>query len=69
MDPLEFMLAPHFMTDVEYHSWGNGVPYTRRILEGLDYKEFNITRFMPSLTIQVYAQSLLLPFYLICHDL
>ena len=25
MDLSEFMLAPYFMTDVEYHSWGSGV--------------------------------------------
>ena len=71
MDPPEFMLAPHSMTDVEYNSWRNGVPYAEQLLEGLDYEEFNITRLMPSFTAQLYAQSLLLLFfflYLICHD-
>ena len=70
MDPPEFMLAPHFMIDAKYNSWGNGVPYTRQLLEGLDYEEFNITRLMPSFTAQVYAQSLLLLFlflYVVCH--
>ena len=60
MDPLEFMLAPHSMTNAKYNSWGSGVSYAEWLLEGLDYEEFNITRLMPSLTIQVYAQSLIL---------
>ena len=60
MDPPEFMLAPHYMTNAEYNSCGSGVPYAEWLLEGLDYEEFNITRLMHSLTIQVYAQSLLL---------
>ena len=60
MDPLEFMLAPYSMTDAKYNSWGSGVPYTGQLLEGLDYERFNITRLMPSLTAQVYAQSFLL---------
>ena len=71
MEPLEFMLASHSMTDVEYKLWGNGVSYAERLLEGLDYKEFNITRLMPSLTVQVYDKSLvLLPslFLFVCHD-
>ena len=54
------MLAPHFIIDAEYNSWGNGVSYAEQLLEGLDYKEFNITRLMPSLTIQAYAQTLVL---------
>ena len=58
MDLPKFMLAPPSMTDVEYNSWGSDVSYAERLLEGLDYEEFNITRLMPSLTIQVYAQSL-----------
>ena len=62
LDPPEFMLAPHSMTNVEYNLWGSGISYAERLLEGLDYKEFNITRPMPSLTIQVYAQSLFLLF-------
>ena len=55
MDPPEFMLTQHFMIDAEYNSWGNGVSYAKRLLKGLDYKEFNITHLMPSLTVQVYA--------------
>ena len=66
MDPLEFMLAPHSMTDANYNSWGNGIPYVERLLKGLDYEEFNITRLMPSLTAQVYVQSLLLLFLFLC---
>ncbi|KAL0016110.1 hypothetical protein SO802_003179 [Lithocarpus litseifolius] len=52
MDPLEFMLTPHSMTDAKYNSWGSGIPYPRRLLKGLDYEEFNITRLMPSHTAQ-----------------
>ena len=55
MDLLEFMFAPHSMTDVEYNSWGSGVSYAEQLLKGLDYKEFNITHLMPSHTVQVYA--------------
>ena len=71
MDPLEFILAPHSLTDVEYNLWGSGIPYVGQLLEGLDYEEFNITRLMPSLTVQEYPSSLLLLFfflYLVCHD-
>ena len=59
-DPSKFMLAPRSMTDAEYNSWGNGISYAKWFLKGLDYDEFNITRFMPSLTVQVYAQTLVL---------
>ena len=62
MDLFEFMLAPHSMTGAKYNSWGSGVPYARQLLKGLDFEEFNITLLMPSLTAQVYAQSLLLFF-------
>ena len=55
MDPPEFMLAPHSMTNAKYNSLGSGIPYAGRLLEGLDYEEFNITRLMPSLTAQVYT--------------
>ena len=58
LDPPEFMLAPHYMTNAEYNSCGSGVPYAEWLLEGLDYEEFNITRLMPSLNVQVRAQSL-----------
>ena len=51
MDATEFNLAPHSMIDAEYNSWGCGVSYTERLLKGLEYEEFNITRLMPSLTI------------------
>ena len=50
-DPPEFMLALHSMTDVEYNSWGSDTSYAERLLEGLDYDEFNITHFMPSFTV------------------
>jgi len=50
MDPSGFMFAPHSMTDAEYNLWGSGVPNTGRLLDRLDYEEFNITRPMPSLT-------------------
>ncbi|KAK9998324.1 hypothetical protein SO802_017927 [Lithocarpus litseifolius] len=46
------MLAPHFMTNAEYDLWGSGVPNVERLLEGLDYEKFNITRLMPSLIAQ-----------------
>ena len=55
MDPLEFMLTPHSMTNVEYNSWRSGIPYARRLINGLDYEEFNINCLMPSLTAHVYA--------------
>ena len=69
-DPPEFMLAPHFMTDVEYNLWGSGVSYAKRLLEGLDYEKFNITYLMPSLIIQVYASTLVLILFLffLFHD-
>ena len=62
MDPSEFILAPYSMIDVEYNSWGSGVPYVEWLLEGLDYEKFNITHLMPSHTTQVYAQPLLFLF-------
>ena len=34
LDPPEFMLAPHSMTDVEYNLWGSGISYVGRLLEG-----------------------------------
>ena len=71
MDHPEFMLAPHSMTDAEYNLWKSGIPYAGRLLEGLDYEEFNITCLMPSLIVQVYAQSLFLLLFslnLVCHD-
>ena len=40
------MLAPHSMTDAEYNLWGNGIPYARRLIDGFDYEEFNITYLM-----------------------
>ena len=59
-DLLKFMLASPSMTDANYNSWGGGISYAEQLLKGLDYEEFNITRLMPFLTIQVYAQSLVL---------
>ena len=54
------MLVPHSIIDAEYNLWRSGVSYAKRLLEGLYYKEFNITCLMPSLTIQVCAQTLVL---------
>ena len=59
-DPLEFILALHSMTDAEYNSWRSGISYAKWLLEGLDYDVFNITHLMPSLTAQVYAETLFL---------
>ena len=55
-----FMLAPHSMTNPEYNSWRSGVSYAERLLEGFDNEEFNISHLMPSLTVQVCAQTLVL---------
>ena len=69
MDPPELMLAPYFMTDVEYNVWGSSISYAEWLLERLDYDEFNITRLMPSLIVQVHAQSLFPSFFLfVCQD-
>ena len=59
------MLAPPSMTVAEYNSWRSGVSYAKRLLEGFNYEEFNITRFLPSLTVQVYAQTLVLLLFLL----
>ena len=70
MDPPEFMLVPCFMTDAKYNLWRSGTPYAKWLLDRLDYEEFSITRLRPSLTVQVYARSLLLLFlflYVVCH--
>ena len=61
----KFMLAPHSMTDVEYNMWGSGISYAEKLLEGLDCEEFNLTRLMPSLIIQVCIQTLALRFFLL----
>ena len=55
MDPPEFMLTPHSMTNVEYNLWRSGIPYARRLHNGLDYDEFNINCLMTSLSTHVYA--------------
>ena len=55
MDPLEFMLAPHSITNTEYSLWGSSVSYAVQLLKVLDYEEFNITHLMPSFSVQVYA--------------
>ena len=47
MNPPEFMLAPHSMTDAKYNLWGSGVSYAEQLLEGLEYEEYNITYLMP----------------------
>ena len=59
------MLAPHSMIGAEYNSWRSGASYAEQLLEGLDYEEFNITCLMPSLTIQVYVQSLFFCFFFV----
>ena len=41
MDPLEFMLTPYSMTDVEYNSWVSGVPYVGSSLK--DWTIRNLT--------------------------
>ena len=51
MDLPKFVLAPHSMTDVEYNLWRNGIPYAKRLLDGLDYEEFSIAHLMPSLIV------------------
>ena len=65
MDPLEFMLAPHFIADAKYNSWGSGVPYAKQLLKELDYKEFNITHLLHSFIVQVYAHSLSFFFFFV----
>ena len=50
MDLLEFMLALLSMTNVKYHLWRSGIPYTQWVSNELDYEEFNNTRLMPSFT-------------------
>ena len=50
-DPLEFILALHSMTDAEYNLWGSVISYAVWLLEGLDYKDFNLTFLMPSLIV------------------
>ena len=59
MNPLEFMLAPHSITDAEYNSWGNGVPYAKGLLKGLNYEEFN----MPTLCLPLLFRYMLNPFF------
>ena len=51
MDPPKFMLAPQSMNDAKYNLWGSGISYAERLLKGLDFEEFNITRLMLSFTI------------------
>ena len=34
MDHPEFMLTLHSATDAEYNSWGNGIPYVERLIDG-----------------------------------
>ena len=53
MDPPVFMLSPLSMTNAEYQLWRSGIPYTQRVLDELDYEEFNDTRLMTSLTLAV----------------
>ena len=48
MDPLVFMLALHFITNMEYDLWGPGIPFTDRVTNELDYDKFSGTHLMPS---------------------
>ncbi|KAK9998130.1 hypothetical protein SO802_017733 [Lithocarpus litseifolius] len=56
IDPLEFMLAPHSMTNVEYDLWGPGIPFTRRVTADLDSDEFSGTHLMPSLIAEEHEE-------------
>ena len=50
MDPSKFMLALLSMTDDEYDMWRQGIPFAEQAMDELDYKEFNNTHLIPSLT-------------------
>ena len=66
MDPPQFMLAPLFMTDAKYQLWKNDIPYARRLVDDLDYDEFNETRLIPFLVAEVFTLSLYFPFFFSC---
>lgn len=59
MDPLEFMLAPLSMTNVEYALWRPGVAYVNWHSKELDCEEFNCTLFSSSRLFLSYS----LPLY------
>ena len=67
------MLTLRSMTDAEYNLWWSGIPYDKRLFDGLDYEEFSITRLMLSYTVHVYVRRslllllLVLFLYLVCH--
>ena len=61
-DPLVFMLAPLSMTDTEYNQWELDIPFTDRVIDESDYKEFSGTCLMPSLTVLVYVLDSLISF-------
>ena len=60
MDPSKFMLAPLSMTDDEYDMWRQGIPFAEQAMDELDYKEFNNTHLIPSLTTVVRVFSFLI---------
>jgi len=60
------MLAPLSMTDAEYQSWRNDIPYAKRLVDDLDYDEFSETRLMPFLIAEVCTLSLYFPFFFSC---
>ena len=61
------MLAPLFMTDVEYQLQRSGIPYAERFVDEMDYNEFNETCLMPSLIAEVCILSLLMSLPLFLH--
>jgi len=65
MDPPQFMLASLFLTNAEYQLWRNGIPYTERLMDDLDYDEFSETHLMPSLIQEVCILSSPFPFILL----
>lgn len=65
LDPLVFILAPFSITDVEYQLWRNDLPYAKRVMDKLDYDEFNDTCLMPSSLLRTCSSSShLFPFFL-----
>ena len=57
MDPPKFMLAPLSMTIAKNALWRRGITYIDWIREELDYDEFNHTRLMPSLIVELCVPS------------
>ena len=54
------MLALLSMTDDEYDMWRQGIPFAGQAMDELDYKEFNNTHLIPSLTTVVRVFSFLI---------